>query len=190
MAVPDAAHSFKLGLDAKLCEVSRSVCHGGLAALALGGVLAFGGAEGCTFGPTPAEFASVITHLPPRPVCWYVARDIASGEKSGVVMCDGSAVVDPAELRQAALAEAESLASGAAMVLVSERVDPVAEVGVQCQAVPVIPWSRRSLWKQNICSAVPLPGPTGHFLQLDVHFPASSSVDDKTAPTVPLLTGT
>jgi hypothetical protein len=85
-------------------------------------------------------------------------------------MCDGSAAVDPAELRQAALAEARSLTSGEAMIIVSERVDPVAELGVLCQAVPIIPWSRRSLWKQNVCSAIPEAGPPGHFLQLDVHF--------------------
>jgi hypothetical protein len=137
--------------------------------------LALGGTAGCTFGPTPAEFAAAITQLPAGPVCWYVARDIASGEKSGVVMCDGSAIVDPAELRQAALAEAQSQALGAAMIVVSERVDPVAELGVQCQAVPVIPWSRRRLWKRNICSAIPEGPPTGHLLQLDVYFPGSSS---------------
>lgn len=172
----DADHLFR---SEALCwpdEVLRWVRYAGLALIALGG------AQGCTFGPTPAEFAATLVHLPQSPVCWYVARDIKSGEKSGVVMCNGSAVVDPAELTRAAFAKATYLASGAEFVVVSERIDPVAEVGVLCDAVPLIPWSRRTLLRRTVCWAVPEVGPPGHFLQLDVHFPAGRLSDPTPDP--------
>jgi hypothetical protein len=135
-------------------------------------VLALGGAQACVFGPTPREYAATLPHLPPLPVCSYAARDIALVAAGGVVTCKGSATVNLEDLRHSAVAEATSVSSGGPFVVISERIEPLADVGGQCEAVPLFPWSRHRMWRQNVCSVVPVSGIQGHVLQLDVQFPA------------------
>jgi len=90
-----------------------------------------------------------------------------------VVTCEGDARVDGAELRAAGLADARSMTPGGAFVVLAELTNPVNQLGVQCEAVPLIPWSRAGLvdlrWKHRVCRLVPA-GPGGHALELVVQF--------------------
>ena len=58
-------------------------------------------------------------------------------------------------------------------VVLAELANPVDQLGVQCDAVPIIPWSRARLldlrWKRRICALFPI-GPGGHALELLVQF--------------------
>jgi hypothetical protein len=58
-----------------------------------------------------------------------------------------------------------------AFVVLAEATNPVFQFGVQCDAVPIMPWSRPGLvvWKRRVCSLVPA-GPPGHSLELVVQF--------------------
>lgn len=66
-----------------------------------------------------------------------------------------------------------------AFVVLAEVTNPVDEFGVQCEAVPIIPWSRARLvdlrWKRRVCTLVPA-GPRGHSLELVVQFDGAADV--------------
>lgn len=66
-----------------------------------------------------------------------------------------------------------------AFVVLAELTNPVDELDVQCEAVPIIPWSRAGLvdlrWKRRVCNLVPT-GPRGHLLELVVQFDGAADV--------------
>ena len=66
-----------------------------------------------------------------------------------------------------------------AFAVVAEVTNPVDQFGVQCEAVPIIPWSWPGLvdrrWKRRVCRLVPA-GPPGHFLELVVQFDGAADV--------------
>ena len=138
--------------------------------------LVLGGAQGCVVGgPRPKDFAELTRRLPAAPVCQHRYE----GPATAVVTCEGDARVDGAELRQAGLAEAWSLNPDGSFVVLAEVTSPVDELGVQCQAVPIVPWSRAGLvdrrWKRRVCSLVPA-GPQGHSLELVVQSDGGANV--------------
>ncbi len=63
-------------------------------------------------------------------------------------------------------------------VVLAEMTKPANQFGVQCEAVPVIPWVGAGLvdrrWKRRVCSLVPA-GPPGHSLELLVQFDGAAS---------------
>jgi hypothetical protein len=58
-------------------------------------------------------------------------------------------------------------------VVLAEVTKSVDEFGVQCEAVPIIPWSPAGLvdrrWKRRVCRLVPVRS-GGHSLELVVQF--------------------
>jgi hypothetical protein len=66
-----------------------------------------------------------------------------------------------------------------AFVVLTEAINPVDELGVWCDAVPIVPWSRARLvdlrWKRRVCTLVPT-GPRGHSLELVVQFAGAADV--------------
>jgi hypothetical protein len=137
--------------------------------------LLFGGVQGCVVGgPRPEEFAELTHRLPAVPLCQHRYEGPApAGPRRGVVSCEGDEGVDGADLRKAGLAEARSMDPDRAFVVLTEVINPVDEFGVNCEAIPIIPWSRAGLvdrrWKRRVCTLAPA-GPRGHFLELVVSF--------------------
>jgi len=135
--------------------------------------LLLGGAQGCVVGgPKPEDFAEMIRGLPTVPVCQHRYEGPATeGGRRVVVTCQGDARVDDDQLRNAGLAEARSMNPDGAFVVLAQVTDRVEQFGVQCEAVPIVPWSwaglvdRRS--KRRVCRLVPA-GPPGHSLELVV----------------------
>ena len=144
-------------------------------------VLLFAGVQGCVVGgPKPEDFAELIHGLPAVPVCQYRYEGPATvGPRRGVVSCQGDARVAAADLREAGFAELRSMNPDRAFVVLTEVINPVDQFGVQCDAVPIIPWSRPRLvdlrWKRRVCTLVPA-GPGGHSLELVVQFDAAADV--------------
>ena len=125
-------------------------------------------------GPKPEDFAEMTRALPALPVCQHRYEGPATvGRRRAVVTCQGDARVDGAELREAGLADARAMTPGGAFVVLAEMTNPVDQLGVQCEAVPINPWARTGLvdlrWKRRVCRLVPA-GPGGHALQLVVQF--------------------
>jgi hypothetical protein len=123
-------------------------------------------------GPKPGEFRDVIRELPMVPVCQHRYEGRATeGRRRIVVTCQGDARIDDDQLRAAGLAEARSVNPDGAFVVLAEVTDRVDQFGVQCEAVPIVPWSWAGLvdrrWKRRVCSVVPA-GPPGHALELVV----------------------
>ena len=116
----------------------------------------------------------MIRGLPAVPVCQHGYEAPApDGRIRAVVTCEGDAGVDGVELREAGLAEARAMNPEGGFVVLAEVTNPADQFGVQCQAVPIIPWSRPGLvdrrWKRTVCSLVPA-GPPGQSLELVVQF--------------------
>jgi hypothetical protein len=125
-------------------------------------------------GPKPEDFAELIHGLPTIPVCRHRYEGPATkGGRRGVVICEGDALVGGAALMDAGLAEARSMNPDGAFVVLAEVSNPMDQFGVECEAVPIIPWVGPGLvdrrWKRRVCSLVPA-GPPGHFLELVVQF--------------------
>ena len=145
--------------------------------------LLVGGLQGCVVGgPKPEDFAELTQRLPTLPVCQHRYEGPATGgRRRGVVTCEGDARVDGAALREAGLAEARSMTPDGAFVVLSEVTTPMDEFGVQCEAVPIIPWSRAGLvdrrWKRRVCWLFPA-GPRGHALGLVVQFDGAADVSN------------
>jgi hypothetical protein len=145
--------------------------------------LLFGDVQGCVVGgPKPEDFAEMIHRLPTVPVCQHRYEGPATvGPRRGVVSCEGDARVEAADLRKAGLAEARSMNPDRAFVVLTEVINPVDEFGVQCDAVPIIPWSRAGLLdrrlKRRVCTLVPA-GPRGHSLEVVVQFGSAPDVRD------------
>jgi hypothetical protein len=149
-------------------------------------VLTAGGLQGCIVGgPRPDDFAAMTHQMPPIPVCrhWYEAPG-RLGPRRGYVTCEGDAGVSGADLRQAGVAEAQSMSSDHAFVVLNELINPVDEFRVQCEEVPIVPWSRVGLmdrrWKRRSCMLAPV-GPRGRFLALAVQFGGTAHVDRATS---------
>ena len=70
-----------------------------------------------------------------------------------------------------------------AFVVVTEVLNPVDPLGVDCEAVLLLPWSRAGLvdrrWKRNVCTLVPA-GPRGLSLTLVVRFDAAADIGNRT----------
>jgi hypothetical protein len=149
-------------------------------AFAFAGLLV-GGVQGCLVGgPKPEDFAAMVHGLPTVPVCRHrYEGPAAAGRRRAVVTCEGDARVGGAALRDAGLAEARSMNLDGAFVVLAEVTNPEDQFGVQCEAVPIIPWSRAGLvdrrWKRRVCRLVPA-GPGGHFLELVVQFDGAADV--------------
>jgi hypothetical protein len=66
-----------------------------------------------------------------------------------------------------------------AFVVLAEMTNLVDEFGVQCEAVPIVPWSRAGVvdlrWKRRVCRLVPA-GPRGHSLALVVQFDGAANI--------------
>jgi hypothetical protein len=143
--------------------------------------LLFGGVQGCVVGgPKPDDFAEMVHSLPTGPACQHRYEGPATvGPRRGVVSCQGDARVDGGDLLQAGLAEAQSMDPDRAFVVLTEVINSVDQFGVQCEAVPLIPWSRAGLvdrrWKRRVCTLVPA-GPRGHALELVVQFDAVAAI--------------
>jgi hypothetical protein len=131
-------------------------------------------------GPKPEDFAEMIQGLPTLPVCQHRYEGPATvGRRRAVVTCQGDARVDGADLREAGLAEARSMNSDGAFVVLAEVTNPADQFGVQCDAVPIVPWAWAGLvdrrWKRRVCRLVPA-GPGGHILELVVQFDGGADV--------------
>src|SRR5450631_3213966 len=109
--------------------------------------LLFGDVQGCVVGgPKPEDFAEMIHRLPTVPVCQHRYEGPATvGPRRGVVSCEGDARVEAADLREAGSAELRSMDPDRAFVVVTEVINPVAQFGVQCDAVPIMLCSRGRL---------------------------------------------
>ena len=74
-----------------------------------------------------------------------------------------------------------------AFVVLAEVTNPVDELGVQCEAVPIVPWSPAGLvdrrWKRRVCRLVPA-GPRGHSLDLVVQFDGAADGSNHGYPPV------
>jgi hypothetical protein len=66
-----------------------------------------------------------------------------------------------------------------AFVVLAEATNPTDQFGVQCDALPVMPWQRAGLvdrrWKRRVCRLVPA-GPPGHLFELVVQFDGAAGV--------------
>ena len=135
--------------------------------------LLFGSVQACVVGgPRPEAYGETLRALPTVPVCQYrYEGSAAAGRGRAVVTCEGDARVDDAELKEAGLAEARSMNPDGSFVVLAEVTHRVDQLGMQCEAVPILPWSRAGLvdrrWKRRVCSLVPA-GPPGHSLELVV----------------------
>jgi hypothetical protein len=130
-------------------------------------------------GPKPEDYAEMIRGLPALPACQHRYEGAATtGRRQAFVTCEGDALVGDADLWNAGLAEARSISPDGAFVVLSEVITPAEQFGVQCEAVPITPWSRAGLvdrrWRRRVCSLVPAR-PPGHSLQLVVQFAAAAN---------------